>query len=92
VSIVELTGLPEDPDCLHCFLARQLDEFSKTHPNRSGPETIGGLAQLLGEIMGSAVYNDGKGPECIPMIASGALRITIDSALQILATLRRKPQ
>ena len=55
--MTELTGLPPDPDCLHCVLVPVIRKFRDEHPQASVQDIIGSLCQCIGEHLGSALYN-----------------------------------
>lgn len=49
----ELTGLPPDPDCLHCVLGPYLQSFLDAHPGKPLAEIVLELNQITGEFIAS---------------------------------------
>jgi hypothetical protein len=83
VEFTELTGLPPDENCLHCHLPGVIDEWRKAHPGVSDQDVLIAVAQLLGELTGSAAYNTGHAA-CVSNITSGVLRIVANTALELV--------
>jgi hypothetical protein len=85
----ELTGGPADENCLHCYLPRIIDEWAKNHPTVSDQDMLISVAQLLGELLGSAAYNTGHAA-CLERISTGVLRIVAQTALDLVRAKLRK--
>lgn len=83
---IELTGGTPDPDCLHCVLQSFIDKFVNEHPHKSSVQVLGELAETVGELIGSGLYNDGK-PERVPELVAFVSRIATLKAQQVLTTL-----
>lgn len=60
MSITELSGVAFDENCLHCVLAPFIDKFRTEHPEKSGTQLLGELADVVGELIASGLYNDGQ--------------------------------
>jgi hypothetical protein len=49
-----------DENCLHCVLAPIISDFIDAHPEyKSGDKLVRDVAKLLGEFIGSGLYNSG---------------------------------
>jgi len=92
LEFTELTGLPADENCLHCYLPGVIDEWVKAHPGIADQDVLIAVAQVLGELTGSAAYNTGHAG-CVSNITAGILRIVAGSALELVkAKLRQSGQ
>ncbi|MHB8817162.1 MAG: hypothetical protein ACYDAE_28390 [Steroidobacteraceae bacterium] len=87
MSVTELSGLPENPDCLHCLLPQVVDKFIREHPGKSGDEILEEFAQALGELIGSGAFNGGQ-TDCVPLLVNRAMRSAMRAALDIVNTLK----
>ena len=89
MSVTELTGKPEDPDCLHCVLAPLIDTWMREHAGKPKVHVILEVAQVLGELIGSEAFSSGHSG-CVPTIVTGAARETLRTALELVSTLQRR--
>jgi hypothetical protein len=65
----ELTGLPPDPNCLHCHLAPIIQTWEDAHPNVERQKVLVQFAQVLGELIASSAPDAG----CIPRLVRGLM-------------------
>lgn len=86
-GIEELTGLPVDPDCLHCHLPPLINAWMESHPQVSVEQVIIQLAQSLGEVIGTAAPD----VSCADRMALGALRFVRTSAREIATAMKGAP-
>lgn len=89
MSVTELSGLPENPDCLHCLLPHVVDRFIREHPGKSGAEVLEEFAQALGEVIGSGAFNGGQ-TDRMPMLVDGAMRTALRAAFNLVDELKRR--
>lgn len=89
MSLTELTGLPEDPNCLHCHLAPIIERWRAAHPQKPIEHAIQEIAQVLGELVGSAAYDLNRA-DCIDSVLAGVMRIASGTAKDLIAMLRRR--
>lgn len=89
MSITELTGRPDDPDCLHCVLPPIIDKFMREHPEKPAAQVISEVAQALGDLIGSAAFNSGH-TGCVTNIVTGAARQTLRAAVSMVDELKSR--
>lgn len=75
----ELTGLPPDEDCLHCYLPPIIEAWVDAHPQVERQMLLIQLAQVLGEMIGSAAPD----AVCADRMSVGILRYVRLSAREI---------
>lgn len=88
--MIELTGTPADPDCLHCVLQPLIDQFMRERPLKPSIEIVGELAQILGELIASGCYNTRKEQD-VPRLVTFARHQIQGKADDLLRELRRNP-
>lgn len=86
VNLQELSGLPGDPDCLHCVLAPVIEKWRKEHPQALDSEQCAQLAQTLGELLGSVLFQARK-TECVEQVLIGLHRHALTCARNLIAAL-----
>lgn len=89
VVLHELTGQAHNPDCLHCVLPPVIEHFANTHPDRPGPHLVGDVAMVLGELIGSGVFNaEEDQAELLATMLQFAEKHMRESACSLIAKLK----
>jgi hypothetical protein len=91
VVVKELTGKRADPDCFHCAVAPVLAQFMAEHPQKCGRQLVGEIAEVLGELIASGLYNRNEEPEQLSDHVAFATRIIRSKAQELLRELNRNP-
>lgn len=52
----ELSGLPPDPDCLHCVIAPHVAAFMEARPGKKHADIVGELLQVAAELLASDIH------------------------------------
>lgn len=89
MKVTELNGATANENCLHCHLIPVIQEFVNKHPDyERGVQVIMDLAQNLGELIGSGIYNSGRRHQLDHILAIAAAE-TRKTATEIIQTLDR---
>lgn len=88
--LIELTGQPDDPNCLHCYLAPLVHVWLTQHPDKDGTEVMIELAQVVGHIVASGLHNSGRHGE-LPQAVALCRRQIRHSAQELLDALKYRP-
>lgn len=84
-SIIEITGNPPDPDCLHCELAPIVDRFHVKHPEEAAQDICRQVLQVAAEILASGAVNAGMPVrDMLPELSSYFRRVALDSETSFL--------
>jgi hypothetical protein len=78
----ELTGLPPDPECLHCYLSPLIAQWMESHPQVCSERIVQSVATVLGQLSGSMLYR-GQSADRLDEVAEG-LRATIAQQARLL--------
>lgn len=87
---MELSGKPADPHCFHCVVAPVLAKFIAEHTQKCSRQVIGEIAEVLGELIASGLYNSRKEHQLSDSVAF-ATRVMRSKAEELLRELRRNP-
>jgi hypothetical protein len=87
VKVEEVTGAAPDPNCLHCYLAPVIEKFCAEHPGKQKVALIVEAAQVLGELVGSSVFET-ETVDCLDRILTGINREVRSTALRLIAQLQ----
>ncbi len=72
----EITGLPLEEDCLHCYLPPLIESWRDAHPQVEQQLILIQVAQTLGELVGSFAPD----PACADRLVISLLRYVRDTA------------
>lgn len=91
IEVVDLRPeQPCKPDCLHCHLSPVIAQFLSDHPEqRSAQQSVGEMAQVIGEFIGSGLFQSGK-YELLPIAVDFVRQTTQHAAESVIEALKAR--